>query len=148
MINIVIYCISRALTPYHLILVRIQVVETLVSRYSCLRASTAGVYSLTTRHSGGIIKTQEEKETKILSHHTRMSAEQCESLESVLEKYVPQPELAEVKRILYGKPVKYINLNSKSDGKMCKMNQKGSWSYPRPPLAGPGMRITRWLAGG
>ena len=39
-----------------------------------------------------------------------MSAEQCESLESVLEKFVPQPELAEVKRILYGKPVKYLNL--------------------------------------
>ena len=35
---------------------------------------------------------------------SRMSAEQCESLEAVLEKYVPQPELAEVKRILYGKP--------------------------------------------
>jgi len=40
-----------------------------------------------------------------------MSAEQCESLESVLEKYVPQPELAEVKRILYGKPVKQLDLS-------------------------------------
>jgi len=40
-----------------------------------------------------------------------MSAEQCESLESVLEKYVPQPELAEVKRILYGKPVKELELS-------------------------------------
>ena len=38
------------------------------------------------------------------SSSSRMSAEQCESLEAVLEKYVPQPELAEVKRILYGKP--------------------------------------------
>lgn len=53
-----------------------------------------------------------------------MSAEQCESLESVLEKYVPQPELAEVKRILYGKPVKYINLNRESDGKMSNMKLK------------------------
>ena len=50
-----------------------------------------------------------------------MSAEQCDSLESVLEKYVPQPELAEVKRILYGKPVKYVNLNRESIGKMSKM---------------------------
>merc|ERR1711885_80564 len=40
-----------------------------------------------------------------------MSAEQCESLESVLEKFVPQPELAEVKRILYGKPVKELELS-------------------------------------
>ena len=45
-----------------------------------------------------------------------MSAEQCESLESVLEKYVPQPELAEVKRILYGKPVKYLHHIRKSVG--------------------------------
>ena len=100
-------CISLAVPspPSHLIFVRIQVVETLVSRYSCLRFLTAGLYSLTTRHSGGIIKTLEEKRHKYCP--TRMSAEQCESLESVLEKYVPQPELAEVKRILYGKPVKY-----------------------------------------
>ena len=55
-----------------------------------------------------------------------MSAEQCESLESVLEKFVPQPELAEVKRILYGKPVKYLNLKRESDGKMSSINSKGS----------------------
>ena len=35
---------------------------------------------------------------------TAMSAQQLESIESVLEKYVPSPELDEVKRILYGKP--------------------------------------------
>ena len=42
------------------------------------------------------------------SSSSRMSAEQCESLEAVLEKYVPQPELAEVKRILYGKPATWV----------------------------------------
>jgi len=46
-----------------------------------------------------------------------MSAEQCESLESVLEKYVPHPELAEVKRILYGKPVKELELAEATVGR-------------------------------
>ena len=106
-------------TPSHLIFVQIQVVETLVSRYSCLRSLTAGLCSLTTRHSCAIIKTLEEKRQKY--YPTRMSAEQCESLESVLEKYVPQPELAEVKRILYGKPVKYLHLIRESVGNTSKM---------------------------
>ena len=33
-----------------------------------------------------------------------MSGEQLESVEGVLEKYIPGPELEEVKRVLYGKP--------------------------------------------
>ena len=33
-----------------------------------------------------------------------MSAEQLDSIESVLKKYIPPEELSEVQRVLYGKP--------------------------------------------
>lgn len=32
-------------------------------------------------------------------------SEETESLESLLTKHIPEPDLAEVRRILYGKPV-------------------------------------------
>ena len=37
-----------------------------------------------------------------------MSGEQLESVEGVLEKYIPGPELEEVKRVLYGKPSEWV----------------------------------------
>ena len=40
-----------------------------------------------------------------VSSHT-MSGDEIASLESVIEKYIPEPELGEVKRILYGKPAR------------------------------------------
>ena len=39
-----------------------------------------------------------------------MSGEELNSLEAVLEKYVPPQELAEVKRILYGRPAGVLEL--------------------------------------
>ena len=39
-----------------------------------------------------------------------MSGEELHSLETVLEKYVPPQELAEVKRILYGRPAGVLEL--------------------------------------
>ena len=39
-----------------------------------------------------------------------MSGEELSSLETVLEKYVPPQELAEVKRILYGRPAGVLEL--------------------------------------
>ena len=39
-----------------------------------------------------------------------MSGQELNSLEAVLEKYVPPQELAEVKRILYGRPAGVLEL--------------------------------------
>lgn len=43
-----------------------------------------------------------------------MAAEQTFSLESILEKHLPEKELAEVKRILYGKPTPELQLSEES----------------------------------
>lgn len=37
-----------------------------------------------------------------------MSSGEFKSLEECLEKHIPAPELAEVKRILFGKPVEWV----------------------------------------
>ena len=63
-----------------------------------------------------------------------MSGEELTSLESVLQKYIPAQELAEVQRILYGKPAEVLELGEAALTKAAEQDYElAGWSIEAAP---------------
>ena len=63
-----------------------------------------------------------------------MSGEELASLETVLEKYIPPQELAEVKRILYGRPAGALELSEAALVKAAEEDYElAAWSIGAAP---------------
>ena len=63
-----------------------------------------------------------------------MSGEELTSLESVLQKYVPPGELAEVNRILYGRPAGVLELGDAARAKAAEEDYEiAGWSIEAAP---------------
>ena len=63
-----------------------------------------------------------------------MSGEELASLESVLQKYIPPGELAEVNRILYGRPAGALELGEAATAKAAEEDyEMAAWSIEAAP---------------